>query len=304
MASPQLQTIIQTLRSRPQVGDIPIQQTRAAFENITTMFPVDANVNREDADANGVKGQWITPPGVSAETTIFYIHGGAWTVGSANTHARLVANICAASDARAFSIDYRVAPEHPFPAGLDDCITAYKWLLNEQAVDPARLVIMGDSAGGNLTLATLLRARDEGLPLPAAAVCLSAATDLLGTGESRITRAEAEPMLTQGPAGMEKIREAYFPDSDPRNPYLSPLYGDLKGLPPLLMQVGDAEILLDDSVMFAQAATEAGVDVTLEVWDEMIHVFQFFAPMLPEGTEAINVIGKFVKSRVGVTLPA
>lgn len=303
MASPQLQNIIQALRSiqlNPHEADIPT--VRAAFEQFASVYPTADGVKREKADANGVPGEWITPPAVSGDTTILYIHGGGWTMGSVNTHARLVANICAACDARSFSIDYRLAPEHPYPAGLDDCITAYRWLIEDQRVDPARLVIAGDSAGGNLTLASLLRLRDEGLPLPAAAVCLSPATDMLATGESHRTRAEADPMLD--PTGLPVVREAYCPDTDPATPYISPLYGDLKSLPPLLIHVGDAEILLDDSKGFAERAKAAGVDVTLKVWDEMIHVFQFFAPMLPEANEAIAEIGAFVKSRVGAASPA
>ncbi|HUF53363.1 MAG TPA: alpha/beta hydrolase [Dehalococcoidia bacterium] len=299
MASPQLQNIIQMLKARRIRGDASYQEIRAAFEQIAAIYPIDANVSRQKDDTNGVSGEWITSPGVSGETTIFYIHGGGWTIGSVNTHARLTALIGAAADARVFSIDYRLAPEHPYPAGLDDCITAYRWLIEDQAVDPGRLVIAGDSAGGNLTLATLLRLRDEGYPLPAAAVCLSPATDILATGESHTTRREADPMLGGTPDGINKVREAYCPGQDPKNPYISPLYGDPSGLPPLLIQVGDAEILLDDAVRFAQLATESGVDVTLEVWDEMIHVFQFFAPMLPEGVEAINTVGKFIKSQIG-----
>jgi acetyl esterase/lipase len=302
MASPQLQTIIQMLRSRPLRDGMDYQTVRAGFEQLAAAMPVADGVTREKADANGVPGEWITGPGVSGGATICYIHGGGWTVGSVNTHARLVANISAACDAPAFSVEYRLAPEHRYPAGLDDCITAYKWLIEDQGVEPARLALMGDSAGGNLTLALLLRLRDQGLPLPAAAVCLSPATDLLATGESYRTRAEADPMLVA--SGVDIVRQAYCPDTDPKTPYVSPLYGDLAGLPPLLIQVGDAEILLDDARRFAKRAEETGVDVTLEVWDEMIHVFQFFAPMLPEGTEAIAGIGKFVKARVGARTAA
>jgi acetyl esterase/lipase len=301
MASPQLDSIIQLLKARPIRGDASFEEVRAEFEQLATIYPVDPAVKREKADANGVSGEWITAPGISGETTMLYIHGGGWTIGSVNTHARLVGNISAAADVRAFSIDYRLAPEHPFPAGLDDCITAYKWLL-DQGVDPARLAIAGDSAGGNLTLASLVRLRDEGLPLPAAAVCLSPATDFGQTGESYTTRREADPMIQ--PDSMPRVREAYLPGRDPKDPLISPLYADLSGLPPILIQVGDAEVLRDDSTQFAARAKVAGVDVTLEVWDEMIHVFQFFAPILPEGTEAIARIGVYIKSHVGAAAAA
>jgi acetyl esterase/lipase len=296
MASPQLQNIIQMLKSSPIREDASFEETRAGFEQIADVFPVAADVKREKVNADGVPCEWITPPGVSGATTVMYIHGGGWTIGSLNTHARLVSLIAAAADARALSVDYRLAPEHPFPAAPDDCLTLYRWLL-DQGVRPEQLIIAGDSAGGNLTLVTLLRVRDEALPLPAAAVALSPATDMEMTGESFTSRRGADPMID--PDGMPRVRGAYCPGEDLRNPLISPLYGDLSGLPPLLIHVGDAEVLLDDSRQVAERAKEAGVDVTLEVWDEMIHVFQFFAPILPEATEAIARIGEFVKSHVG-----
>ena len=301
MASPQLQNIVDMIKARPVRGDAPIEDVRANFERLATVFPIADDVKREKADANGVPGEWITPPGVSGDITIYYLHGGGYSIGSVNTHAGMVSQIAAACDGRAFAVDYRLAPEDPFPAGLDDTVAGYRWLL-EQGVDPARIVIGGDSAGGGLTLATLLRLREVGDPLPAAAVLLSPWTDLEGTGDSIKTRREADPMID--PTGMPESARSYYRDEDVRNPLVSPLHADFAGLPPMLIQVGDAEVLLDDSTRVYQRAEAAGVDVTLEVNDEMIHVFQIFAPLLPEAVAAIDRLGEFAKAHAGAAAAA
>jgi acetyl esterase/lipase len=184
---------------------------------------------------------------------------------------------------------------------LEDSVKVYRWLLAE-GVDPARMVIAGDSAGGNLALTTLLALKDDGAPLPAAVVLLSPWTDLEGTGESRTTRAEADPMIIpESELGASRL---YAGDRDLREPLISPLYGDLAGLPPMLVHVGDREVLLSDSTRLAERAKDAGVDVTLEVWPEMIHVWQFFAPMVPEANEAIARIGEFIRSHVPAEVAA
>ncbi len=301
MASPQLQNIIEMIKAQPLREGVPIEETRATFEALATVFPIADDVKREKADANGVPGEWLTPPGVSGDITVYYLHGGGYSIGSVNTHARMVSQIAAACDGRAFAVDYRLAPENPFPAALDDAVTGYRWLLG-QGVDPARLVIGGDSAGGGLTLATLLRLREAGDPLPAAAVLLSPWTDLEGAGESIKTRREADPMID--PDMMPEGARNYLPDGDLRNPLVSPLHADFTGLPPMLIQVGDAEVLLDDSTRVYKRADAAGLDVTLEVNDEMIHVFQIFAPLLPEAVAAIARIGEFAKSHAGATAAA
>ena len=301
MASPQLENIIQMIKARPARSDAPIEETRANFEQLATAFPIADDVKREKADANGVPGEWITPPGVSGDITLYYLHGGGYSIGSVNTHARMVAQIAAACDGRAFAVDYRLAPENPFPAGLDDAVAGYRWLLG-QGVAPARLVIGGDSAGGGLALATLQRLREAGDPLPAATVLLSPWTDLEGVGDSIKTRREADPMID--PTVMPEMARSYYGDEDVRNPLVSPLHADFTGLPPMLIQVGDAEVLLDDSTRVYRRAEEAGVDVTLEVNDEMIHVFQFFAPLLPEAVAAIERIGEFAKSHAAAAAAA
>jgi monoterpene epsilon-lactone hydrolase len=295
MASPQLEQIIQLIRSRPIREEGTIQETRQEFEMLATMFPVAADIKREPASANGVPGEWISAPNSTDATTIFYLHGGGYTIGSVNTHAEMVSRICRASGARAFSLNYRLAPENPYPAAVEDATKAYRWLLS-QGIRPESIVISGDSAGGGLALATLLALKDAGDPLPGGAVLLSPWTDLLGTGNSLKTRAAADPMIN--PELIIQGATQYHGSTPASDPLVSPLYGDFHGLPPMLIQVGDAEVLLDDSTRLAERAKAADVDVTLEVWDEMIHVFQIFAATLPEGQQAIDRIGEWVKQHV------
>jgi epsilon-lactone hydrolase len=197
-----------------------------------------------------------------------------------------------AAEVRVLGLDYRLAPEHPFPAAVDDAVSAYKWML-QQDLKPSRIVLAGDSAGGGLVIATLVAIRDAKLPMPAAGVCLSPWTDMEGIGESMKTREQADPVVRR--EMLTQMAAAYLGNNDARTPLAAPLYADLKGLPPLLIQVGDAETLLDDSNRLAQKARAAGVQVKLEVWPEMIHVFQLFAGFLPEGQQAIDGLGKFIK---------
>jgi len=301
MASQMLQTIIQMIRSAPDLHGAPVEQRRAAFEAVTQMFPVPDDVKSEPVDAGGIPAEWIAAPGADPERVIYYLHGGGYAMGSINTHREMVSRISRASGARALAIDYRLAPEHPFPAAVEDATAAYRWLLSA-GVDPARLVIAGDSAGGGLTVATLVALRDAGDSLPAAAVCLSPWVDMEGIGESMTTKAEADPMVNR--EDLLEGAQAYLGGADPRTPLAAPLYADLKGLPPLLIHVGTAETLLDDSTRLAERAKAAGVDVTLEPWDDMIHVWQFLASMLPEGQQAIDRIGGFIREHVGAPVTA
>jgi acetyl esterase/lipase len=193
------------------------------------------------------------------------------------------------------ALDYRLAPEHPFPAALDDALAAYRWLLAEGA-DPRRIAVMGDSAGGGLAFSLLLRLRDQGAPLPAAAVALSAWTDLALTGASLRLNAAADPMLNA--EDLPKLAACYLASADPRDPYASPLYGDATGLPPTLIQAGSDEILHDDSTRMADRLRAAGCEVELEIWPRMPHAWHLFAPVLPEARRAIERIGAFVRGRL------
>jgi acetyl esterase/lipase len=248
----------------------------------TTAMPVTAG---------GVPAEWITPSTVTSDTVILYLHGGGWILGWYNSHRWMVAHICEAASCKALAVDYRLAPEYPFPAALDDCVAAYRWLV-ESGASPSQIVIVGDSAGGNLALATLMVLRDAGDALPAAAVCLSPMTDLVGTGDS-FTRQRRDALL--GAEGALAMARAYHAENDPRLPLISPHYGDFAGLPPLLIQVGADEILLDDSLRLAEKATAAGVSVEMVVWPGMWHVWQTLVPYLPEAKEAVDGIGEFVR---------
>jgi acetyl esterase/lipase len=241
-----------------------------------------------------VPAEWVVAPGADARRVILYLHGGGYTIGSINTHRELAARLSRAAAARVLVIDYRLAPEHPHPAAVDDATAAYRWLL-ANGVDPARIVVAGDSAGGGLTVATLVALRDAHTPLPAAGVCLSPWVDLEGSGESMTTKAAVDPMVQRD--GLLKMAAAYLAGQDARTPLAAPLYANLSGLPPLLIQVGTAETLLDDSTRLAERARKAGVNVTLDPWEDMIHVFQAFATYLPEARQAIDRIGEFVKQR-------
>jgi monoterpene epsilon-lactone hydrolase len=296
MASPQLQAIVKVLRSRPPLAGQSIEDQRATFDALTSRLQPAEDVRCQPVDAGGVPAEWITTPEAADERVIYYLHGGGYTLGSINTHREMISRISRAAGARALAIDYRLAPENPFPAALEDSTTAYRWLLST-GVDPARLVIAGDSAGGGLTVATLVALRDAREPLPQAAVCLSPWVDLEGLGESMTTKAEIDPMLLRE-VGLQWAK-AYLGGAHPRTPLASPLYADLTGLPPLLIQVGTAETLLDDSTRLAERAKSVGVDVALEVWDDMFHVWQFFASMLPEGQQAIDRIGEFIREHTG-----
>jgi acetyl esterase/lipase len=224
---------------------------------------------------------------------LLYLHGGAYQIGSPATLRRMIALISAAAQSRVLSVDYRLAPEHPFPAAVEDALTAYRFLLHGCA-DPAAIAIAGDSAGGGLALAALVALRDAGDPLPAAVVVMSPWTDLALTGESLRTRADVDVMIK--PSGMTETATTYLAGADPRHPYASPLYADLHGLPPILIHVGDAEVVLDDSTRFAAKARAAGVDVTIEVWPEMPHVWHAWAGLLPEADKAIERIGSWLRA--------
>lgn len=297
MASAELQTVIQMLRARPSgdSADFDVAAMRAGMEQMIGLMPLPPGLRLEPVEANGVPAEWVIAPGAAADRAILYLHGGGYVLGSIRTHRELAGRISAASGARCLVIDYRLGPEHRFPAALDDAVSAYRWLI-AAGFAPGRLAIAGDSAGGGLCIATLLALRDAGVPLPATGVCMSPWVDLEGTGESMTTKAAEDPMVQAAP--LRKMAQLYLGGADPRSPLASPLWGELRGLPPLLIQVGSAETLLDDSTRIAKRARDAGVEVELECWPEMIHVWQAFAALIPEGREAIERIGLHLAKRL------
>jgi epsilon-lactone hydrolase len=247
------------------------------------------------ADASGVPAEWVSWQGIEEGRTVLYLHGGGYVLFSPRTHRELVSRIARASGARALSLDYRLAPEYPHPAAVDDTVKAYKWLL-ECGVSPSSIAVMGDSAGGGLTLALLQILRDNKIPLPACAVCLSPWADLTCSGESHIKNSHIDPMLPQ-----TKIRDyakAYMQGGDLSQPSASPLFGDFSNLPPILIHVGTDEILLDDSRRVAEKASKTNTKIELKIWPRMIHVFQALAHFVPEGKQSIREIGEFVKRNI------
>ena len=239
----------------------------------------------------GVAAVRISRPCSQPGRYIFYLHGGGYVTGSPALYSHLTWRLAAAAEATLVAITYRLAPENPFPAAIDDAAAAWRALLAE-GIDPQRCAIMGDSSGGGLALALALRLRDERGPLPAAIVALSPWTDLAMTGQSCNANA-TDPLMNFD--DMEPLAAQCLDGADPRNPYASPLYGNPQGLPPTLLQVGSDEILLDDSKRMAQRMHDAGCNVTLEIWPRMPHVWQAFAPAMPEALSAIARIGAFVQ---------
>lgn len=286
------------VRERSKRGELPLAERRRVMDGNAQQFPMPAGVSVEQADLGGLRAEWHVPEGLSGapetQSTILYFHGGGYVIGSPVSHRHITGRLALDARARILSVDYALAPEHPFPAAVDDGLKAYRWLL-DSGRSPRRIAVAGDSAGGGLTLATLLAARDAGLPMPAAASLISPWSDLTCATGSYETRAEADPMIT--PEGIRELAATYLAGADARNPLASPNLADLRGLPPMLIQVGDDEVLLDDSRDLAARARAAGVDVTLEVAPAMIHVWHAFYQMLPEGRQAIAAMGDYLTSR-------
>lgn len=295
MTTAQLDSLVTLLRSRPAPETPDVAEVRGRFEKMGEFLGGAPDGKCEKVDAGGVPAEWVTAPGCDPARAVLYLHGGGYVIGSINTHRRLAYDISAASGARVLVIDYRLAPEHPFPAAVDDAATAWRWLL-QQGFATSRLAIAGDSAGGGLTLATLVNLRDQKLGLPACAVAISPWVDLEGVGNSVTTRAAQDPMVQKD--GLLWMAGLYLNGKDAKTPLAAPLHAELKGLPPILVQVGTAETLLDDATRIAEKLHAAGVDVRLAIWPNMLHVFPLFAPILSEGRDGCLEIGSFIRSRI------
>lgn len=284
-------------RKRANAGKkLTVEEMRRDLEAMNAGVSLDPEIKVEKITVEGIPAEWVDAPEAAPERAILYLHGGAYIMGSCNTHRGLAARFSRAASARVLLLEYRLAPENPFPAALEDAVAAYRWLLSA-GFAPQCLAVAGDSAGGGLAVATLLKLRDDGVPLPAAAVLMSPWTDLEGTGESVKTKAETDPWLQA--EGLRPLASLYLCGQDPRQPLASPIHADLRGLPPMLVHAGEDEILLDDSVRLVERARAAGVEVTFKIWEGMWHVFQGFADVLPEGRQAIAESGEFLKGRLG-----
>ena len=272
-------------------GEPDLNGARRAYEEMTSRFPVPEGTTTERVDAGGVPAEWIVAPGAAADRAFFYFHSSGYAMGSVNTQRAMCARMSRASQARCLSVDYRLAPENPFPAALDDAKAVFSWLLSN-GFSAGKIAISGSSAGGGLALAALVALRDAGGPMPAAAVCTSPWVDLACTGESMTTKVDLDPVAK--PEMLGEMVKMYIGNGDPKAPLVSPLYADMHGLPPILMHVGTSEVLMDDSRRFADRAKAAGVDATAVVWEEMVHDWQQFAHVLPQGQQSIDQMGAFI----------
>ena len=294
MPSEALAQIIEMMRQGGPDLSAPPEQARAAFDAMVGAMPAPLDAAFAHDTLGGIPALRYGPADPSAPI-LLYLHGGGYVVGNAWGYRGLVAALADASGMAAYAIDYRLAPEHPFPAAIDDAAAAFRALV-DRGHDPSRIAITGDSAGGGLAVATLLRLRDTGAALPGAAFLISPWADLGCTGPSMTGKAAADPALTE--AGLRRMAAYYLDQVDSADPFASPIHADLAGLPPILVHVGTAEILLDDALRLATAAGRDNVALTLDIWPGLIHVWHAFAFMLPEGAAAVAAAGAFLRERV------
>lgn len=298
MTSPEA---LATFARLKEITEIPpgmpltIESLRVVGEAFGTLTAEPSGVVDSPVDVAGIPGRWIEPADRAGTGVLLYLHGGGYMMGSVASHRKLIGHIATAARASSLAIDYRLSPEHPYPAQVEDAVAAYRWLLDAGRC-PEDVAIVGDSAGGGLTMLTLLRLRQDGVPLPAAAAMMSAWVDLEGTGESMRTRAGIDLMINAH--GSAQAAAAFLGGTDARDPLVAPLHADLTGLPPTYLQVGDHESLLDDSVRLHARLEAAGVETRLDVFPEMQHVFQMYAGNVPESDDAVARLGHWLSRRL------
>jgi monoterpene epsilon-lactone hydrolase len=299
MPSQAMQDAIDALRDRQRAsaGQAPptLEELRATFVPGDRLHPVPDDVLVTDVDAGGVPAHWLAAPGTDAGRVLLFLHGGGFELGSVRSDGELASRLGRASGMRVLFPEYHLAPEHHFPAAIDDVVAAWRWLRADQGVSARSIAVAGDSAGGGLAVALLVAARDAGEALPAAAALMSPTVDLTSSGASMTERVDQDPIST--PAMLRQFAADYLAGADPKTPLASPLFAALSGLPPLLIQVGTADLLLSDSERLAAAAADAGVDVTLQIGEGLPHVYQLLLGT-PEAAEATERIGTFLRDRV------
>ena len=301
MASAQLQELLEMFAERAAAfSETPpsLEERRMGVDMIGARFQNLDGITTEGVDADGVPAEWVAAPDAGSGA-ILYLHGGGYVTGSVVSHRGMAANLSRASGCRVLTVDYRLAPEHKHPSQVEDAHKAYRWMLKNGA-DAAATVVAGDSAGGGLAVATLLSVREAGDPMAAAGVCISPWVDMEGTGDSMKSKAGVAPMVSY--QDLMDMATHFLGDGDRRDPLAAPLHADLSGLPPLLIIVGTSETLLDDAVRLHENAESAGVDSTLEIWEDMIHIWPWFAPFLPEGQRAMEQMGDFIKEQIGAAI--
>ena len=291
MSDPEIDAIRAILASRPRPSGLA--ERRERLDSLGRSYPTPADIRLEPVNADSVPAEWSTAPTADPARAILFLHGGGYISGSITSHRPLATAIGRAAGARTLAIGYRRAPEHPFPAALEDTVAGYRFLL-DQGLAPQSIAVAGDSAGGGLTIALMVAARDRGLPLPSCGWCISPWVDLENDGATMKTKAAVDPLIDQ--SYLAELSRAYLAGASARTPLASPLFANLAGLPPILIQVGAAETLLDDSVRLCRALGSADVEVALEVWPDMIHAFPLFNAQLAAGRRAIARAGKFIAS--------
>jgi epsilon-lactone hydrolase len=293
MSKREIDAIREMLRARAR--PVGWTERRERVDAIGQASPVEPDIRLAAVDAGGVPAEWSLAPGSDPTKVLMFLHGGGYCSGSIASHRGMVTRVGRAAGVRTLALSFRLAPEHPFPAALTDALAAYGFLL-AQGIAPGNIAIGGDSAGGGLTLATMLSLRDSGKPLPGCAWLVSPWTDLAMTGASLTDKADVDPLIQK--VYLEELASAYLAGADPKAPMVSPLYADLTGLPPLLVQVGSAETLLDDAVRIVRRAGAADVPVSLEVWPHTIHAWHLWAAKVEDSRRAIASAGAFMRARL------
>jgi acetyl esterase/lipase len=288
----ELDAVLRYLESRPWPDGV--EAARSHYDALGD--PIASDIGVEPLSLGAATAQLLTPPACDPGRALLYLHGGGYVFGSLKSHGGLAGEIARAARCLVLQLDYRRAPEHPFPAAVEDATTAYRWLLG-RGFAPGGVSVAGDSAGGGLALCTLVNCGVRGLPLAGAVVCLSPWVDMEATGESYRTREAIDPLVQR--KVVDEVTRHYLNGQDPRAPTASPIHADVRGFPPLLIQVGEREILYSDAQAFAKKATEAGVDVAFEEWPDMVHVWHLHYPRMAAGREAIERIGHFVRKKTG-----
>jgi epsilon-lactone hydrolase len=273
------------------------KQRRKDMDARGLQYGLARDVSVEPVSANGVRAEWTSTPQAERDSALLYLHGGGFVIGSLDSHRHLVSEAGRAAKAWALALDYRLAPEHPFPAAVDDCVSGYRFLLS-RGYKPGRIAIVGDSAGGGLVVSAMVAIRDAGLPQPGCGWCISPWVDLEAISETMSTKAAADPMVQR--ANILDMARLYLNGADPRVPLAAPIYADLSSLAPLLIQVGAAETLLDDAIRLAKTAGAVDVRVDLQIWPEMVHVWHLFHPELKAGRRAIEQGGAFIRANMVV----
>jgi len=299
MVSQAMQDLLDELKERQKAdadrAPASIAETRASFAPSGPIYPIPDDVRVSKVNAGGVPAYWLDAPNIDADHVLLFLHGGGFQFGSLRSDGELAARLGRAAGMRVLFPEYRLAPEHPFPAAINDVLTVWNWVRRDRKYSERGMAVAGDSAGGGLAVSLLIAARDSGDGRPAAAVLMSPTVDLTGSGQSMTERVNQDPIST--PALLRRLASDYLAGADPKTPLASPLFAPLSGLPPLLVQVGTADLLLSDAERLASAATEARVDVKLEIGDGLPHVYQLMLGT-PEAADATTRIGEFLRERV------